>query len=70
MARDKARIGAIMSMVGIIWSWYPDMRFFQFVEYLYHKFGVDKDDMFYIEDDAFEQHLRDVLKAGAINGKV
>ena len=49
--RDPARIEKTLGLIRSIWYRYPDLRFFQMVEYV--KSIVEKNgaDAFYVEDD-------------------
>ena len=68
--RDPARIDAILSKLKTIWVQDPDMRFGQLVYNLYwqmpetRKMGMTGIDMFYVEDDAFDLRLDEVIREG------
>ncbi|MDD2295957.1 MAG: hypothetical protein PHW61_08530 [Eubacteriales bacterium] len=68
--RDPARIDAILSKIREIWMQDPDMRFGQLVYNLYgempetRKMGMTGIDMFYVEDDAFDLRLDEVIREG------
>ena len=66
--RDPARIDAILSKLREVWMRDPDMRFGQLVYNLYwqmpetRKMGMTGIDMFYVEDDAFDLRLDEVIR--------
>ncbi len=56
--RDPKRIPVVMEKVQKIWTAYPDLRFFQFISYLEHKFeekhpGYKKQNVFEKVDKHF-----------------
>lgn len=57
--RDPKRIERIGRKFIDLWKIYPNMRFFQFVEYL--KSQNTKDDSFYIEDEETEKIIDNLL---------
>jgi hypothetical protein len=71
--REVGRIDRILDLVKQIWLKYPDQRFNQLISNLSwnyaddnkkgaHFFGdVANVDLFYVEDDNFEEYLKDYL---------
>lgn len=68
--RDPGRIDAVLSKLREVWMQDPDMRFGQQVYNLYWQMPETKKtgevgiDMFYVEDDAFERRLNEVIREG------
>ena len=68
--RDPGRIDTVLNKLRGVWMQDPDMRFGQLVYNLYwqipetKKTGEAGIDMFYVEDDAFERRLGEVIREG------
>lgn len=58
-SRDPKRIDKILKTLGLIWREEPDIRFFQLIYNLELnlKNELDKDDLFYLEDDKVKEFL-------------
>lgn len=67
--RDINRIPMVLSAVEQLWKQYPDMRFFQFMNYMqelvnaYNRKGPDTD-LFYLEDDKLLETLYPLINMG------
>lgn len=59
--RDINRIDEIIDTLRVFWLDNPDLRFFQVVEILKSKTGMD--DAFYVEDD----EVKDILMEEVLN---
>jgi uncharacterized protein YihD (DUF1040 family) len=61
--RDIKRIPKVLSVIESFWGLYPDMRFFQFIEYIESmvKEELKKEDLFYLEDDQLIEFLNKKL---------
>jgi len=60
--RDPKRIDVIMKMIADLWYCYPDLRFFQLVEFIKNQIdGAEIDlsgkNFFYYEDDRLKEEL-------------
>jgi len=55
--RNPERIKVIISQFGRLWKKYPDMRFFQLVDFLRNP----NEDVFYLEDDKVIERIREKL---------
>ena len=68
--RDPERIEAVIGKLREVWMQDTDMRFGQLVYNLFwqmpetKKTGEGGIDMFYVEDDAFERRLDEVIREG------
>lgn len=65
--RDVTRIDRIIDMFTLLWKNFPDLRFYQFIDFIYNsglKFKLyDKNqDMFFIEDDKIEELLNILIE--------
>lgn len=67
--RDKKRIPETLDLINTIWTRYPDLRFFQLMDYLVHKYSEmsnvespNKIDLFNLEDDLFIDFLKKLIK--------
>jgi len=60
--RDLKRIGRLMNKLQLIWYTLPDLRFFQLIEYLKSSVDDQKEDFFYVEDDALEKALDEIIE--------
>lgn len=58
--RDTNRISRLMKMLESYWLMVPDWRFGQLIENLKRFSG--KADLFYMEDDKFEELLKNFFK--------
>lgn len=61
--RDPKRITEILDLLDQVWSVNPDLRFFQFVEFLKMKISYGMGDYFFFEDDNLIKELKDILKS-------
>ena len=61
--RDPQRIDKILAMFKALWASYPDMRFCQLVSNI-TAYISDNPDIFYLEDDKFEDKLKEILQNG------
>ena len=59
--RDSARIERITNLLAYYWLKVPDWRFGQIIENIKTFYG--KTDLFYIEDDQFEEMLKVFFEA-------
>lgn len=57
--RDPKRIEKVLAQLRSVWYQYPDMRFFQLVEFLKSKMDDKSFDTFYLEDDKLSEFLKD-----------
>lgn len=55
--RNPNRIPEIIDLINQLWGKYPDLRFFQFLEFLKSKFPNKSINFFYLEDDELKQLL-------------
>ena len=55
--RNEKRIDRILTKLGIIWKYYPDLRLGQLIENL-----TDTDDTFYIEDSQLEMKIDSIIE--------
>lgn len=64
--RDKKRIPETLDLINKIWSKYPDLRFFQLLDYLVHEYAKDKQissvDVFNLEDTNFIEFLKSYIE--------
>lgn len=65
--RDINRIPVVLSMVEQLWKDYPDMRFFQFVDFLCQVVNANNGrsadgDLFYLEDAKFIEELGNLIE--------
>ena len=55
------RIHRICSLLEAVWMKYPDLRFYQLIEDTAPDTNMD---LFYVNDDATERNLQNVLERG------
>lgn len=55
--RDLKRIEKVLAQLRILWYQYPDMRFFQLVEFIKSQMGYD--DAFFVEEEELVEFLKD-----------
>ena len=56
--RDPKRIKRILLLIEKIWEQAPDQRFCQLIYNLTYGLKNDRTDIFYIEDDEFENYIK------------
>lgn len=56
--RDLKRIDDVLEQLKILWDKNPDIRFFQLIRILEHRF--DLDDSFYFEDEDLLVRLKEL----------
>lgn len=60
MMRDIKRIDRILEILRCVWNQVPDWRLGQIIENIKLQYNID--DLFYIEDDEFENYIRDYFQ--------
>lgn len=61
--RDINRIPAFMEKLSNIWmTYYPDLRFAQFMEFIFSKIKNTGRDPFYLEEDQFIKYIEKIVK--------
>lgn len=58
--RDPKRISKLLALIQKGWEGCPDLRFCQIIENL--RMFMKKDDIFYVEDDVFEEAVIEFFK--------
>lgn len=72
--RNSNRIKVVNNLIEALWLKYPDMRYFQLMDSIKAEHNVlnnknPSTDMFYVEDDSFEETLYKILGNGFSNGR-
>lgn len=60
--RDPKRIDKMTELINKIWHLYPDMRFWQIINILEFPEELRGKDLFYVEDDVWEEIFKNTLK--------
>lgn len=61
--RDINRIPIFMEKLSNIWiTYYPDLRFAQFMELIFSKIKNTGRDPFYLEEDQFIKYIEKIVK--------
>lgn len=61
--RDINRIPIFMEKLSNIWiTYYPDLRFAQFMELVFSKIKNTGHDPFYLEEDQFIKYIEKIVK--------
>ena len=61
--RDINRIPIFMEKLSNIWiTYYPDLRFAQFMEFVFAKIKNTGRDPFYLEEDQFIKYIEKIVK--------
>lgn len=61
--RDINRIPVFMEKLSNIWmTYYPDLRFTQFMEFVFSKIKNTGRDPFYLEEDQFIKYIEKIVK--------
>lgn len=60
--RNPERINRMTELINKIWHKYPDMRFWQIINILEFPEELRGKDLFYVEDDVWEEIFKNTLK--------
>lgn len=60
--RNPERIDRMTELINRIWHKYPDMRFWQIINILEFPEELRGKDLFYVEDDVWEEIFKNTLK--------
>lgn len=60
--RNPERINRMTELINKIWHKFPDMRFWQIINILEFPEELRGNDLFYVEDDIWEDIFKNTLK--------